>query len=59
MLALHFLQGTYYAMVFPRGNEWGTDYWLAHFLDGKKTLMQSIIDSEGIEFLIGLIVIKG
>ena len=48
-----------YAVVSPRGNEWGIYYWLAHCLEGKKTLMKSVIDSEGIEFQIGSMVIKG
>jgi hypothetical protein len=46
------------AVVSPRYHEWGTNYWLTHCLEGKKTLVQSIIDSEGIEFLIGSMVIK-
>jgi hypothetical protein len=54
-----FFAGHIYAVVSPRDNEWGTDYWLAHCLEGKKTLMRSVTDSEGIEFLIGSMVIKG
>jgi hypothetical protein len=27
-----FFSGHLYALVFPRDNEWGTDYWLAQFL---------------------------
>ena len=45
-------------MVSPKGNEWGTDYWLAHCLEGKKTLNVSLINSEGIDFSIGSMVIK-
>jgi hypothetical protein len=54
-----FFAGNIYTVVSPRGNEWGTDYWLAHCLEGKKTLMRSVTDSEGIEFMIGSMVIKG
>jgi hypothetical protein len=54
-----FFVGNIYTVVSPRGNEWGTDYWLGHCLEGKKTLMRSITDSKGIEFLIGSMVIKG
>ena len=46
-------------MVSPRSNEWHTDYWLAHFLDGKQTLIISLSDFEGNDFPIGLMVIKG
>jgi hypothetical protein len=54
-----FFAGHIYAVVSPRDNEWGTDYWLARCLEGKKTLMRSVTDSEGIEFPIGSMVIKG
>jgi hypothetical protein len=54
-----FFAGHIYEVVSPRGNEWGIDYWLAHFLEGEKTLMRSVTYFEGIEFSIGLMVIKG
>ena len=54
-----FFTGHIYTALSPRGNEWGIENWLARFLEGKKTLMLSVIDSEGIEFLIGLMVFKG
>ena len=53
------LAGHIYAMVSLKGNEWGTDYWLAHCLEGKQTLNVSITDSKGIHFPIGSMVIKG
>ena len=46
-------------MVAPKNNELGSDYWLAHFLEGKQTILKPIIDDENIEFPIDLIVIKG
>lgn len=30
-----FFEGHIYAVVFPKGNEWGIDYWLPCFLEGK------------------------
>jgi hypothetical protein len=54
-----FFAGNIYTVVSPRYNEWGTDYWLEQCLEGKKTLMRSVTDSQGIEFLIGSMVIKG
>ena len=48
-----------YAVVAPKGNEWGTDYWLAHCLEGKQTLNVSLTDSESIHFPVGSIFIKG
>jgi hypothetical protein len=56
---LHFLQGTHMQVVAPKYNEWGTNYWLAHFLEGKQTLIVSLMDSKGNQFLIGSMVIKG
>ena len=55
----HFFVGNIYKVVSIRGNEWGIDYCLAHGLEGKYTLMRSVIDSEGYEFPIRLMVIKG
>jgi len=46
-------------VVSPRDNEWHTDYWLARCLDGKQTLIVSLSDSEGNDFPIGSMVIKG
>ena len=46
-------------MVSQRDNEWNTDYWLVHCLDGKQTLIVSLRDSEGNDFPIGSMVIKG
>jgi hypothetical protein len=54
-----FFAGNIYTVVSPRGNEWQTDYWLESCLEGKQTLMQSMRYSKGIEFMIGLMVIKG
>jgi hypothetical protein len=53
-----FFTGHIYTVLSPRGNEWGIENWLARFLEGKKTLMLSVTDSKGIEFLIGSLVIK-
>ena len=46
-------------MVAPKGNKWGTNYWLAHSLEGKKTLNFSLTEIEGIDFPIGSMVTKG
>ena len=46
-------------MVAPRDNEWNTDYWLAHCLDGKQTLIVSLSNSEGNDFSVESMVIKG
>ena len=46
-------------MISLRGNEWHIDYWLERCLDGKQTLIVSLSDSEGNDFLIGSMVIKG
>jgi hypothetical protein len=54
-----FFGGNIYVVVSPRYNEWSIDYWLARFLEGKKTVMRSLTESEGIEFMIGSMVIKG
>ena len=59
MLSLHFFAGHIYAVVSPKRNEWGIDYWLARCLEEKQTLNVSLTDSEGIHFLIGPTVIKG
>ena len=45
-------------MVFLRGNDWHTNYWLTRCLDGKQTLIVSLSDSEGNDFPIGSMVIK-
>ena len=37
------------AILDPKGNEWGTDYWLARCIEGKKTIIiASPTDDEGI-----------
>ena len=59
MLSLHFFVVHIYEVVSSKVNEWGTNYWLARCLEGKKTLNVSLIDSKGIHFLIGSMVIKG
>ena len=48
-----------YVVVASRGNEWSTEYWLEHYLNEKQTLNVSIRDSEGNDFSIGSMVIKG
>jgi hypothetical protein len=55
----HFFVAHIYIVVSPRANEWGTNYWLACFLEGNNTLMRLVTDSKGIEFLIGSMVTKG
>ena len=46
-------------MVSPKNNAWGSDYWLACFLDGKQPLHEPVIDNADNEFMIGSMVIKG
>ena len=46
-------------MFAPKNNEWGSDYWLAHCLEGKQTILEPITDDENIEFPTGSMVIKG
>ena len=46
-------------MVSPKNNEWGSDYWLARCLEGKKTNLEPIIDDGNIEFPTRSMVIKG
>ena len=48
-----------YAVFVPKDNEWGTNYWLAQCIRGKKILNKSLIDDEGNEFLIGSMVVEG
>ena len=45
-------------MVSPKNNEWGSDYWLTRCLEGKKTILEPVIDYENIEFSTGSMVIK-
>ena len=45
---------------FPqKNNEWGSDYWLARFLEGKQTILEPVKDYENIELPTGSMVIKG
>ena len=46
-------------MVSPKNNEWGSNYWLVCFLEGKQTILEPIIDDENIEFPTSSMVIKG
>ena len=46
-------------MVASKNNELGSDYWLAHLLEGKQTIFEPVIDDENIEFPTGSMVIKG
>ena len=54
-----FYAGHIYAVVSLRDNEWHTDYQLAHFFDGKHTLIVSLSDSEGNYFQLGRWLSKG
>ena len=51
--------GHIYVVVAWKDNEWGTYYWLTRCIEGKKTLIASLTDDEGIEFTIGSMVVKG
>ena len=37
----------------------GSNYWLAHCLEGKQTILEPVIDDENIEFPTSSMVIKG
>ena len=41
-----------------KNNEWGSDYWLAHSLEGKQTIIEPVTDDENIEFPTSSMVIK-
>ena len=51
--------GYIYAVVTPKDNEWGMDYWLARCIQGKQILNGSLIDDEGNEFPIVSMVVEG
>ena len=40
-------------------SEWAGDYWLARCIEGKQTLIMSMIDDENNHFPIGSMVVKG
>ena len=48
-----------YGVASPKNHEWGTYYWLARCIRGKKILNGSLIDDEGNEPPIGSIVVEG
>ena len=48
-----------YAVVAPKDNEWGTNYWFERCIRGKQILNGSLIDDEGNEFPIGSMVVEG
>ena len=48
-----------YAVLSPKNNEWGSNYWFPHCLEGKQTILEPVIDDENIEFPTGSMVIKG
>ena len=43
----------------PQNNEWGSDYWLAHCLKEKQTILEPVTDDKNIEFPTSSMVIKG
>ena len=45
-------------MVSPKNNERGSDYCLAHSLEGKQTLLEIVTDDKNIEFPTSSMVIK-
>ena len=49
--------GHIYVVVAPKDNVWDTDNWLARCIQGKKILNGSLIDDEGNEFTILLMVV--
>ena len=51
--------GHIYIVVSSKYSEWGGDYWLAHCIEGKKTLIMSMTDDENNHFPIGSMVVKG
>ena len=53
----HFV-GHIYVVVSILNDAWGSDYWLVHFLDGKQTFLEPVIDDENNEFLTGSMAVK-
>ena len=51
--------GHIYAVVAPKNNEWGMNYWLERCIQGKQILNGSLIDDESNEFPIGSMVVEG
>ena len=50
--------GQIYAVVSPKNNEWGSDYWLDRFLEEKQPILELVTNDENIEFPTGSMVIK-
>ena len=48
-----------YAVFASKDSEWGGDYWLAHSIEGNKTLIMSMTDDENNHFPIVSMVVKG
>ena len=46
-------------MVASKDSEWDGDYWLAHCIEGKQTLIMSMIGNENNHFPIESMVVKG
>ena len=50
--------GHIYVVVSSKDSEWGGDYWLAHCIEGKQTLIMSMTHDEKNHFPIGCMVVK-
>ena len=50
--------GHIYVVVASKDSEWGGDYWLAHCIEGKQTLIMSMNDDENNHFPTGSMVVK-
>ena len=50
--------GHVFVVIAPKDNEEGIDDYLCHFVQAKKKLDHSIIDGEGLEYHIGVVVVS-
>ena len=49
--------GHIFAIIAPEDNEEGTDYFLCHYVQAKQKLDHSVINGEGLEYHIGVLVV--
>ena len=49
--------GHVFAIIAPKDNEEGTNYYLCHCVEAKQKLDHSVIDGEGLEYHIGAVVV--
>jgi len=58
-LALYYIfLGHVYVVVSPKGNGWGTNYWLTQCIKVKQTINTLVTDDEYIEYMVGLMFLR-